>query len=55
VKKIDKHRANYYRYYTDQQWGAASNYDLVVNTTYADISGAVAVIKAMLIAGEMEA
>jgi len=48
VNTIDKHRANYYQFYTEQQWGATCNYDLVVNTSYADIPGAVAVIKAML-------
>jgi cytidylate kinase len=48
VKKIDNHRANYYKYYTERQWGLADNYDLVVNTSYTDIQGAVAVIKTML-------
>jgi len=52
VQKIDKHRANYYNFYTRRKWGVADNYDLVVNTSYAGISGAVAVIKAMLDAGE---
>jgi cytidylate kinase len=48
VKKIDRHRANYYHFYTSQKWGAAANYDLVVNTSYTGIEGAVTVIKAML-------
>ena len=52
VRLVDKHRANYYQFYTEQQWGAACNYDLVVNTSYSDIPGAVAVIKAMLCAKE---
>ena len=47
VRKIDRHRANYYKLYTERQWGAADNYDLVVNTSYAGIPGAVAVIRAM--------
>ena len=28
LKKKDKARANHYKYYTDQEWGMASNYDL---------------------------
>jgi len=48
VKKIDKHRANHYKSYTGRKWGAADNYDLVINTSYTGISGAVSVIKTML-------
>jgi len=48
VKKIDKHRAHHYSFHTDQKWGAVKNYDLVVNTSYTGISGAVSVIKAMV-------
>ena len=48
VRRVDKHRANYYKYYTELQWGATDNYDLVINTSYTGISGAVDVIKAML-------
>lgn len=51
VQRVDKHRANYYQFYAEQQWGATKNYDLVVNTSYSDIEGAVAVIKAMIITG----
>lgn len=48
VQKIDKHRANYYKFYADKQWGDANNYDLVINTSYTDIHGAVKVIISML-------
>jgi len=48
VKKIDKHRANHYKLYAKQQWGATDNYDLVINTSYTCIAGAVNVIKATL-------
>jgi len=48
VRKIDKHRANHYKLYTGRKWGAAENYDLVVNTSYSGIAGAAAVIRAML-------
>jgi len=47
VKKIDKHRANFYNHYTNRQWGSVNNYDLVVNVSYSGIPGAVSVIKAM--------
>lgn len=29
---IDKHRAEYYKYYTGQKWDDARNYDLCINT-----------------------
>ena len=48
VQRVDKHRANYYQFYTTQQWGATCNYDLVINTSHSGISGAVEVIKTML-------
>ncbi|MCL2372854.1 MAG: cytidylate kinase-like family protein [Defluviitaleaceae bacterium] len=48
VRKIDKHRANHYKLHTSQQWGAAKNYDLVINTSYAGIEGAARVIEAMV-------
>ena len=38
IKKIDKSRANYYKYYTGQPWGNMHNYDLVVNTSFTGIS-----------------
>jgi len=47
VKKIDKSRANYYKLHTGQRWGELQNYDLVINSSYTDIEGAVNVIKAM--------
>ena len=48
VKKIDKSRMNYYRYYTSRQWGSVDNFDLVVNSSFTGVKGAVAVIKTML-------
>ena len=47
VRKIDKHRANFYKYYTEQRWGATDNYDLVINSSCSSIPGAVTVIKAL--------
>ena len=48
VRRMDRHRANFYKYYTEQRWGATDNYDLVINTSFSGIPGAVTVIKAML-------
>jgi len=46
VKMIDKHRANYYKTYTNRQWGATDNYDLMVNTSCTGMYGAASVVKA---------
>lgn len=32
IQAIDKHRASYYSYCTDQKWGDKANYDLCINT-----------------------
>ena len=48
IRKIDKHRTNYYRYYTNRQWGSFDNFDLAINTTFTGIDGAVALIATML-------
>lgn len=44
VKKIDKERASYYKYYTDSTWGMAKNYHLSIDTSYIGIDEAVKVI-----------
>ena len=33
IRKVDKDRAQYYRFYTGLTWGDRNNYDLCVNTT----------------------
>ncbi len=48
IKKIDKSRSNYYKYYTGRQWGNIQNYDLVVNSSFTGVDGAVAVLATML-------
>jgi cytidylate kinase len=48
IKKLDKSRANYYKYYTGQPWGSIHNYDLIINTSFTGVLGAVAVITSML-------
>ena len=48
VKKLDKTRENYYKYYTNRNWGEVGNEDIVLNTSFTGINGAVAVIKELL-------
>lgn len=48
LKKRDKARANHYKYYTDQDWGAVSNYDLSLNSGVLGVEGCVKVIKNVL-------
>lgn len=48
LKKKDKARANHYKYYTDQEWGMASNYDLCLNSGLIGIEGCVKVIQQVL-------
>lgn len=38
IRRIDKHRAKYYHYYTGHKWGVHTNYDLCVNTSSMEIS-----------------
>ena len=44
VKKIDKERASYYKYYTDSYWGDAKNYHLCLDTSFMGIDEAVRII-----------
>lgn len=48
IRKIDKSRANYYKYYTGQAWGNMHNYDLIVNSAFTGVLGAVSIIMTML-------
>lgn len=48
IRKIDKSRSNYYKYYTGQAWGNMHNYDLMINSSFTGIFGAVSVILAAL-------
>ena len=50
VKKADKSRANYYKYYTTRRWGDPENADLMINSSFTGIKGAVDVIKSLLVA-----
>lgn len=48
VRQVDKDRASYYRYYTDQVWGESENYDLIVNSSKVGVDGSVKVILSYL-------
>ena len=44
ILDIDKQRAKYYSYYTGQEWGNMSNYNLCIDTSAVNIKKAVATI-----------
>lgn len=44
IKKTDKKRANYYNYYTDQEWGNKKNYDMCVDIAYFGVDSAAKII-----------
>ena len=48
LKEVDKDRSSYYKYYTDQVWGEAENYDLCIDSASIGVDGAVKVIKAYI-------
>ena len=48
IKEVDKDRASYYKYYTDQAWGDSKNYDLCINSSKLGVAGSVEVIKAYI-------
>ena len=52
VRQVDKDRASYYRYYTDQIWGEASNYDLCINVARVGVDGAVQTIESFIKAAQ---
>lgn len=45
LREVDKDRSSYYKYYTDQLWGEAENYDLCIDSSRIGVAGAVQVIK----------
>lgn len=48
VKRIDRERADYYRYYTGRDWEDLGNYDLMLDSSNLGISGIIQVIEAYL-------
>ncbi len=49
ILKIDKKRASYYEFTTDQKWSNLGNYNLCIDTSKVGIKGAVEIIKAALL------
>ena len=47
-KEVNKDRSSFYRYYTDQIWGEAGNYDLCINSGVLGVEGTVEVILSCL-------
>lgn len=47
-KEVNKDRSSFYRYYTDQVWGEAGNYDLCINSGVLGVEGTVEVILSCL-------
>ncbi len=45
IKRIDRERRDYYRYYTGRDWDDLDNYDLIINTSKIGVDGAVEMIK----------
>lgn len=45
ISAIDKHRAEYYRYYTGRNWVDARNYDLCLNSSQLGFSKCVEIVK----------
>lgn len=44
IKEVDKDRSSFYKYYSDQVWGDAQNYDLCINSSKLGVEGTVKVI-----------
>ena len=45
IKRIDRERRDYYKYYTGRDWESLENYDLAINTTAIGVEGAVQVVR----------
>ncbi|MBS6646314.1 MAG: cytidylate kinase-like family protein [Clostridiaceae bacterium] len=45
IKRIDKERRDYHRYYTGRSWEDFDNYDIIINTSRIGIDGTVDTIK----------
>lgn len=48
IEVIDKHRAEYYEYYTGRNWEDAKNYDLCLNSSQLGFEKCVEIVKAYL-------
>ena len=48
IKRIDRERRDYHRYYTGRDWDNVENYDLMLNTARLGTEGAVKAVKGYL-------
>lgn len=48
ISKIDRHRAEYYKYYTGRDWNDARNYDMCLNTGSMDYGRCLEMVKEYL-------
>lgn len=48
IRKVDRHRAKYYMFYTGRKWGDKNNYDICINTTNASIKSVAEALVKML-------
>ncbi len=48
IRKIDKHRSEFYHYYTCRDWDNARNYDICLNSADLGFEGCVKAIKAYI-------
>jgi cytidylate kinase len=48
IASIDKHRSEYYKYYTGRNWDDAKNYDLCLNSSHLGFDKCVDIVKAYL-------
>ena len=44
IENTDKYRADYYKYYTKQNWGDPKNYDMIINTSKVSLDKAADII-----------
>lgn len=52
--RYDRNRANFYAFYTDRQWGEASNYSMMINTSCVAIDQCVRYLHAVVLAMRKE-
>lgn len=48
IQKTDKHRAEYYKYYTGREWNDACNYDICLNTGSMSYEKCLKMVKSFL-------
>jgi hypothetical protein len=48
VRKADKSRAAYYKYYTDKEWGMSSSYHFSIDASLLGVDDTVALMKGIV-------